>query len=466
MTDKEKAKAYDEAVERARKLESPFYKQAAEIIFPTLAESEDERIRKKLHEVICRSINDPNIPYKERDYISKSVLPYVEKLEKQKEQKPFSDGENNIIITKEEYNRLKKPAEWSEEDEQVISAMIRDYESEIAVWEHKEIESGKSAQKQINTYKGFISFIKALRPQPKQEWSEEDEKTIKWAYDVIRRIGEGTDPQISKECAARLATKLKSLPNRIVSENKEKPVISNEAIREGVAHFGITQYQIDNWLKKHINVVEQEPATEWTIENAKPGDILHTWSTANSDTFIFKEITDGGIVKCYCSYDSEDGFREGQYHYIGRKEDKYTLATPEQCIELGRRMGRAGYLFDFKTKELIRWESKRELIEWNEEDEKMLQFYLDECEYKHDYWPNKDRVEMLEKFKDWLINRAKYFAKPKHEWTDDDNKMAEAMQNCIDELVIGYGWNYAYAGDDSVLLSNLKDWINKLRERV
>ena len=43
-------------------------------------------------------------------------------------------------------------------------------------------------------------------------------------------------------------------------EKEQKPVISDEAIRDGVVHFGITQYQIDNWLKKHINVVEQKPA--------------------------------------------------------------------------------------------------------------------------------------------------------------------------------------------------------------
>lgn len=222
----------------------------------------------------------------------------------------------------------------------------------------------------------------------------------------------------------------------------------------------------DDLSKLSMDYGKQKPATEWTIENAQPGDILHTWSTANSDTFIFKEIDSDGLVKCYCSYDSEDGFREGEYHYIGNKDDKYTLATPEQCIELGRRMGRAGYLFDFKTKKLIRLGSKRELIEWNLEDENMLQFYLDECEYKHDHWPNKDRVEMLNKFKDWLVNRAKYFAKPKHEWTDDDNKMAEALHNCISELIDNNGWNYVYVDDDSISLSKIKDWIDKLRERV
>ena len=45
-------------------------------------------------------------------------------------------------------------------------------------------------------------------------------------------------------------------------QKEQKPTISDDAIREGVAHFGITQYQIDNWLKKHINVIEQKPNEE------------------------------------------------------------------------------------------------------------------------------------------------------------------------------------------------------------
>ena len=36
----------------------------------------------------------------------------------------------------------------------------------------------------------------------------------------------------------------------------EKPVISDDALREGIAHFGITQYQIDNWLKKYVDAGE------------------------------------------------------------------------------------------------------------------------------------------------------------------------------------------------------------------
>ena len=56
-------------------------------------------------------------------------------------------------------------------------------------------------------------------------------------------------------------------------QKEQKPIISDEAIRDGVAHFGITQYQINNWLKKHINVVEQQPA-EWSKEDEEMLDAM------------------------------------------------------------------------------------------------------------------------------------------------------------------------------------------------
>ena len=37
-------------------------------------------------------------------------------------------------------------------------------------------------------------------------------------------------------------------------QGAQKPIISDDALREGIAHFGITQYQIDNWLKKYVDV--------------------------------------------------------------------------------------------------------------------------------------------------------------------------------------------------------------------
>lgn len=40
-------------------------------------------------------------------------------------------------------------------------------------------------------------------------------------------------------------------------ERQQKPVISYDALREGITHVGLTQYQIDNWLKKYVDVEKQ-----------------------------------------------------------------------------------------------------------------------------------------------------------------------------------------------------------------
>jgi len=132
LTIEQKAKAYDEAIERAKNTIEvnqtiPDIVECVESLFPELKESEDERIRKAiihfishtptvpkgiigkktmlawlekqgekhidkelsklLNNVICMFINNPLIPYSERDEVSKKIIPYVEQLEKQGEQR-------------------------------------------------------------------------------------------------------------------------------------------------------------------------------------------------------------------------------------------------------------------------------------------------------------------------------------------------------------------------------------------
>ena len=87
MTDKEKARAYDEALERAKSFQQKFGRDYAGYIFPELRESDDERIRRQLINV-C---ND----YLNGDYSAKPCLNDIKwlknLLEKQKEQKPVEN---------------------------------------------------------------------------------------------------------------------------------------------------------------------------------------------------------------------------------------------------------------------------------------------------------------------------------------------------------------------------------------
>lgn len=85
-------KKYKEALERAKERhrvcvvnDLPTTKKTIEAIFPELAEIEDKRASELLHQCVCRAINS-DLPYDEREEISKKVIPYLEMLEKQKKQ--------------------------------------------------------------------------------------------------------------------------------------------------------------------------------------------------------------------------------------------------------------------------------------------------------------------------------------------------------------------------------------------
>jgi hypothetical protein len=60
--------------------------------------SYNKELSELLHKVICRFINDPDIPYSDREKVSMKVLPYVERLEKQGEQTPTNKVEPKFKV--------------------------------------------------------------------------------------------------------------------------------------------------------------------------------------------------------------------------------------------------------------------------------------------------------------------------------------------------------------------------------
>ena len=76
MTEKEKAKAYDEAIERAKKL---YGDGIAEGIFPELKESEDDRIRKWIIDDIRYNINNEPLNNSEYKKKAEKAIAWLEK---------------------------------------------------------------------------------------------------------------------------------------------------------------------------------------------------------------------------------------------------------------------------------------------------------------------------------------------------------------------------------------------------
>ena len=97
MTEKEKAKAYDEAIERSKKL---YGDGITEAIFPELKESEDEKIRRWIIDDIRYNMN--NEPLNNSEY-KKKAEKAIAWLEKQGEQKP--QGKSALEAIKEEKSK-------------------------------------------------------------------------------------------------------------------------------------------------------------------------------------------------------------------------------------------------------------------------------------------------------------------------------------------------------------------------
>ena len=141
MTTEEKAKAYDEALERAQKATRAGSDVAMDIvqyIFPKLqeTESEDDRIRESLISLI-ETIGEYYISEETRNG-------YVAWLKKQKEQ---------------------KPVEWSEEDERALNHVI----VALSMYANGEIPYILPSQLLED-----VERLKSLRPQP--HWKPSDEQ--------------------------------------------------------------------------------------------------------------------------------------------------------------------------------------------------------------------------------------------------------------------------------------------------
>ena len=195
-------KKYNEALERAKKLSVDGYLDAiaVEDIFPELRESEDERIRKEM-------ISFLRSPFIKENLTDEKVAPWLDWLEKQKEQKPaewsevelefrgekvtvkrpfFRDDKGRGYSTTKQdeevaWNALRAwcekkgislydlypKAEWSEEDEDMLNCCISSIE---------EAKENRYAYKETDgdtSYDHEIAWLKSLRPSWKP--SDQDE---------------------------------------------------------------------------------------------------------------------------------------------------------------------------------------------------------------------------------------------------------------------------------------------------
>ena len=129
----QKAKAYDEALEKARQLcayptSKPFISDLQDL-FPELAESEDERIRKDIISLVIKWWKDDGEV--ESKFSSKnSMLAWLEKRGEPTDipADAVLDGNKDGLIADTVRRKREKQGEWSEEDEELCEHLIKGIE--------------------------------------------------------------------------------------------------------------------------------------------------------------------------------------------------------------------------------------------------------------------------------------------------------------------------------------------------
>jgi len=136
---------------------------------------------------------------------------------------------------------------------------------------------------------GYTCVPPGAKQQP-TEWSEEDETFVKDAIEAVENY-------YSKGCGQEeLVTWLKSLPERFNLQPKQEWSEGTKKALDEISDY--LKYKGREEDADFIRHLRPQPKAEWTIKDAKPGDIL----TTGTVTFIFKSVDKDGFVSMYCSY--------------------------------------------------------------------------------------------------------------------------------------------------------------------
>ena len=291
MTEKEKVKAYDEAIERVKK---SYGNIIAEEIFPELKESEDEKMRNFIiNELAClRATNE-----KDSDRYEE-LTNAIAWLEKQRDKDKLIQelGEYKVKYTQEVLEKYVNSMS-NKDDERLRKttiAFLKDF-----------AEQG---------YENAVECIAWLEKQDKNS-TDKDKPRFK-VGDWVIFIKSKNIYQVEKK------------------ENYEYTL----------------RYILGGSLCLPFS--NEELIREWTIQDAKNGDVL----VNGSNIFIFHFINNRRLMG-YCHVNIDDG---NLYNDIGRNECFCTIdasvtpATKEQRDVLMKAMNDAGYEWDTEKKELIK----------------------------------------------------------------------------------------------------------------
>lgn len=420
MTQEEKAKAYDKAVEKAKKELNTYGSQDCDAarqifgFFPELKESEDERIRKALIQHIIQHI---------KDKVYEELIAWLEKQGKQK----LTDEEMKIALqTEYEKGRADAIAEFEQGEQNTIVNKTPSKEMILAVWElgnnWEELTGGSSCTE----YGTQLQYIQ-------NHWSES------LYYEKLNQ----------------------KHTNKITPKFKVGDWITNGACIIKITSADDRYYWHDNdCVGGDIESIDKEYRL-WTIQDAKDGDVLKE----DSCMFIIEKMKSEGTATVYCCL-----FDNGDFDLTGSTlsfdVNSTHPATKEQHDLLFQKMKEAGYEWYAEKKELKKIEQKP-----------AYKFKIGDTIHK--IKENTVFPMTVEKIEDgfYVCNNNHLFVNTKFQndyelveqfissWSEEDKDISVAIKDHLREYYVEKK-GYPYVADKNSQEMKEFQWLNSIKDRV
>lgn len=332
----DKAKRYDEVIElvnsKLHYKSQPCIIDLSEI-FPELKESEDEKIRKEIIDII----DSYEVAHLKAAGLPSRIPKYIAWLEKQGEDKPVDSN-------KEFEDFVRWFVKQRTEDYTLIPSDEDIHKWAIMILKHAKKYINAQKKTAMEAWKEMRLEVYAQASGNRHEPNYSDDTTKIFSLNDIDEIIEKVSDCVVEQKPTDKVEPMFKVGDWVVYCNEDVDLIT------GIKENG---YCINNG--GYIPFVCASDIRLWTIQDAKDGDVL----VASDDSIFLFKGTMGGACKHYVAL-TTDGvvkFNKGLEHYW----ETYTAvhpATKEQRNTLMKAMINVGYTFDFDKKELKKIEQK------------------------------------------------------------------------------------------------------------
>ena len=439
----EKAKRYDEAIERAKEINREHSKKGFKpsddvlYIFPELKESEDESADEKVRKALIKLVtNHASMDlFIEYDIHLDEALSW---LEKQGEQKSIK--EHDVCEFCEDRYGCVSPCSMKliEEQKPAEEYNITGIGSKHA--------TGKLAEKikELNEKTKELELLKQSEQKPFGQRDECLHCQFNYAgeckgFCAIKRSNRKPHKPTDK-----IEPKFKVGDWIVTSKNKVLQITSIEG----------TNYKFNNESHYWEICYCDEQCRLWTIQDAKDGDVLINW---NNTTFIFKAIEDE-TIKFHIAYNEKwDAIKipSTKLSHLGLPEPQFEFhpATKEQRDFLFQKIKNAGYEWDSEKKELKKIEEKKDIYNKLTAFEFSLKHIIEEAIECGD-------IHNLKADADLLLKIAQ-----KTSWSEEDEDNVNKILCICDDFAKSFEISPASTKVIKEDVDKIDNWLKSLKER-